>query len=165
MAAKHILYAEDDENDAFLMERAFEKLKLPHSLHVVCDGRLAVAYLSGIAPFTNRTEHPLPSLMFLDLSMPGKTGLDVLQWILTQPFLSAMPVIVLTSSNQQTDVHRAKLLGAKGYLIKPGDPDDLLHMVKAVDQYWLADTRAGGEPPGAFLDVAAAGAAFAKLSL
>src|SRR5687767_1643118 len=95
-----ILYAEDDENDAFFMERAFHRLKLPYPLHIVKDGKLAVAYLSGEPPYSNREEHPLPCLIFLDLNMPGKRGLDVLRWIREQRQFSDLPVIVFTSSNQ-----------------------------------------------------------------
>ncbi|MBA4150244.1 MAG: response regulator [Verrucomicrobia bacterium] len=134
---KPILYVEDDENDAFLMNRAFEKLKLAHPLRILPDGKLAIAYLSGNPPYVSRDENPLPCLMFLDLSMPGRTGFDVLQWLQNQPALSTFPVIVLTSSNQQSDVQNAKLLGAKGYLVKPGEPSELLRMVKSTVEHWL----------------------------
>ena len=93
----------------------------------------------------------IPAIVLLYLSMPGKHGLDVLQWIRTQPALSGMPVVVLTSSNQEKDIHRAYLLGANGYLIKPGDPNDLIRLVGNVRSYWLS----GNHPPGPFLDVAA----------
>jgi CheY-like chemotaxis protein len=152
-SSKVILYAEDDENDVFFMERAFEKLAIPNPLRIVTDGKQAVDYLDGQAPFAKREENPLPLLMLMDLSMPGRHGLEVLQWIKTQPVLLTLPVIVLSSSNQQSDIHRAYLLGANGYLIKPGDPDDLIRIVKSIQQYWLADVR----PAGAFVDFAAAG--------
>jgi CheY-like chemotaxis protein len=134
-----VLYADDDENDTFLMERAFERLKLESPLRIVTDGKQAIAYLAGTDPYSDREANPLPSLVLLDLSMPGKTGLEVLQWVRTQPSLSAIPVIILTSSNQQSDIHRAGLLGASGYLIKPGEPDDLLRLVREVNDYWVAE--------------------------
>jgi CheY-like chemotaxis protein len=150
---KPVLYAEDDENDVFFMERAFEKLKIPNPLRTVTDGKLAVAYLAGTKPYEDRTEHPLPGLLLLDLSMPGKHGLEVLTWLKGEPHLSSLPVVVMTSSNQESDIHRAYLLGANGFLIKPGDPDELLRIVKGLADYWLGDKR----PDGSFVDFAAVG--------
>jgi CheY-like chemotaxis protein len=151
-------HAEDDENDMFFMERAFEKLNVEHPLRIVADGRQAIAYLSGTEPFSDRSENPTPCLVLLDLSMPGKGGLDVLQWVRTQPSLSAIPVVVLTSSAQESDVHRAGLLGANGYMIKPGEPDELLNIVKEIHQYWLVEKN----PPTTFVEVGRAGPATQK---
>jgi CheY-like chemotaxis protein len=153
--AKPVLYAEDDENDMFFMERAFEKLSVENPLRIVSDGKQAIAYLSGTEPFSNRTENPIPCLVLLDLSMPGKGGLDVLQWVRTQPALSTIPVVVLTSSNQESDVHRAGLLGANGYMIKPGEPDELINMVKEIHRYWLVEIH----PPTIFQEVGRLGPA------
>ncbi len=133
------------------MERAFEKLQMENPLRTVPDGKQAVAYLAGEEPYANRAENPLPALVLLDLSMPGKHGLDVLQWIRSQPKLTGLPVIALTSSNQESDIHRAYLLGANGFLIKPGDPDDLIRIVKGMHRHWLSDNA----PPGPFVDLAA----------
>jgi CheY-like chemotaxis protein len=146
-----VLYAEDDENDTFLMERAFRRLKVEPPLRLVNDGKQAIAYLMGTGAYSDRQANPLPCLVLLDLSMPGKTGLEVLQWVRTQPFLSAIPVIVLTSSNQQSDIHRAGLLGASAYLIKPGEPDELLRLVREVNDYWIL----GKNPPSTFTEVGA----------
>ncbi len=146
---KSVLYAEDDENDVFLMERAFSKLNISNPLRVVSDGKLAVAYLAGQPPYEGRE---LPALLMMDLSMPGKHGLEVLKWIKEEPSLASLPVIVFTSSNQESDIHRAYLLGANGFVIKPGDPAKLLAIVKTIQQYWLSDTR----PDGNFIDFAEA---------
>jgi CheY-like chemotaxis protein len=146
---KTVLYAEDDENDMFFMERAFEKLKLQHPLRLVTDGKQAIAYLSGSAPFSDRSANPAPALVLLDLNMPLKGGLDVLQWVRSQPSLSEIPIIVLTSSNQESDVHRARLLGANGYIIKPGEPDELLQVVQELHKYWLVE----GHRPSKFIEV------------
>lgn len=138
---KPVLYAEDDENDVFLMERAFKQAGILNSLRIVSDGKGAIEYLSGSGPYANREEHPVPCLLLLDLKMPGKSGFDVLKWVRTQPATSTLPVVVLTSSNQDSDIHRAYLLGANGYLIKPGKPDELLVMVKGIRDYWLTQNR------------------------
>jgi CheY-like chemotaxis protein len=148
---KPILYADDDENDQFLMERAFEMTSMAYPLKMVSDGKRAIAYLSGVAPYADRKENPLPCLVLLDLSMPGRTGHDVLQWIRSQPVLTGLPVIILTSSNQPSDIHRAYLLGANGFMVKPGDPSDLLKIVKSIEQFWLS----GHPNPDEFKNVAA----------
>jgi CheY-like chemotaxis protein len=144
---KPILYAEDDENDAFLMERAFSKLAIANPLRIVPDGKLAIAYLAGTAPYADREE---PCLCLLDLSMPGKPGLEVLKWIRNEPTLAQPPVVVLTSSNQESDIHRAYLLGADGYVIKPGHPHELLRIVTSMQDYWLGEIR----PAKKFVDFA-----------
>jgi CheY-like chemotaxis protein len=146
---KPVLYADDDENDLFLMERAFSKLHLPIPLRTVSDGKQAIAYVSGKPPFSDRIANPLPCLVLLDLSMPGRTGLEVLKWIRTEASLSIVPVIILTSSNQQSDIERARSLGANGYFIKPGEPDDLVRLVEELHRYWLKE----GHTPVTFTQV------------
>ena len=138
---KPILYAEDEENDVFLMERAFKKAEIANPLRIVPDGKLAVEYLSGTGGYTDREAHPLPGLILLDLNMPGKHGLEVLEWLRAQPATSTLLVLVFTSSTQDRDVHRAYSLGANGYLIKPGKPDELLVTVKLIKDYWLVQNR------------------------
>ncbi len=148
-----VLYAEDDENDAFLMQRAFRQLAIPNPLEIVADGKLAVEYLRGTGAYADRQQHPMPCLVLLDLNMPGKSGLEVLKWLRAQPAISTLPVVVLTSSNQQTDIHRAYIQGANGYLIKPGKPNELLAMVKGINDYWLTQNR----NPSPYVDLASAG--------
>ena len=138
---KPVLYAEDEENDVFLMERAFKKADIANPLRIVPDGKMAVEYLSGTGRYANRAAHPMPGLVLLDLNMPGKPGLDVLEWLRAEPATSTLLVVVFTSSNQDRDVHRAYSLGANGYLIKPGKPDELWVTVKLIKDYWLGQNR------------------------
>lgn len=135
--ARLILCAEDDANDAFLLQRAFEKVGMEWPLLMVNDGMEAISYLAGQPPFDDRTQHPLPALLLLDLKMPRKNGLEVLTWVRSTPELQTLPVLMLTSSNQETDVHRAYALGANGYLVKPNDPRELLSMVEAIRAFWV----------------------------
>src|SRR2546426_3282265 len=107
-----ILLAEDSETDILLTRRAFAKAKLLNPLHVVRDGVEAIAYLKGDGQYSNRDEYPLPDLLLLDLKMPHKNGLEVLDWIRQQPSLRALRVVVLTSSDQARDVNMAYQLGA-----------------------------------------------------
>ena len=146
-----ILYAEDDENDSFLTQRAFKQEEIRNPLVIVSDGKAAVEYLAGTGQYANREEHPLPSLILLDLKMPGKSGLEVLEWIRNQPGISVLPVVMLTSSDQESDIHRAYLLGANGYLVKPNKPEEISAMAKAIKDFWLTvnrNPRASGAPLG-----------------
>ena len=132
-----ILLAEDDPNDVLLIQRAFQRSLVANPMQVVRDGEEVLAYLKGEHPFSDRERHPLPVLMLMDLKMPRKTGLEVLEWVRQQPGLKRLPIIVLTSSNQSPDINRAYELGANSYLVKPAGFDSLLELVKNLDVYWL----------------------------
>src|SRR6266542_6680804 len=132
-----ILLAEDDPNDVLLIQRAFQWTNVASPLQVVRDGEAAVAYLSGQRPYADRGRHPLPTLLLMDLKMPRKSGLEVLEWLRQQPGLKRLPVVVLTSSNQSPDINRAYDLGANSYLVKPAGFDSLVELVNNLDMYWL----------------------------
>lgn len=144
LADKLILYAEDEEDDVFLMRRAFKEASITHRLEAVSDGNRVIEYLSGTGAFSDRTKWPLPILILLDLKMPGLSGHEVLKWIRTRPETCTIPVIVITSSHQESDIHRAYILGANGYLVKPGTPSELLTMVEGIKNYWLTQNRTPG---------------------
>src|SRR5215471_9544538 len=95
-----ILIVEDREDDIILMRRAFEKASLGNPIQIVCNGEEAVAYLSGEGKFANRAEYPLPSLVLLDLKLPGMGGFDVLSCVRRQESICGLPVVVLTASSQ-----------------------------------------------------------------
>jgi CheY-like chemotaxis protein len=132
-----LLLIEDDPNDILLIQRAFAKACLVNPLKIVRDGEEAVNYLAGNGAFADRTRFPLPSLVLLDLKLPRKSGLEVLQWLRQQPVLKQTPVIVLTSSKESYDVNRAYELGANSYLVKPVGFEGLLELVKSIGMYWM----------------------------
>jgi CheY-like chemotaxis protein len=138
MSLKPILYAEDEENDAFFLKRAFAQAGVCHPLIVVPDGQHAIDYCATVEP---SPERPLPCLVLLDLNMPRKSGLDVLTWIRKESPVSTLPVIVLTSSLQDADIHRAYSHGANAYLVKPSQPGELVTMVRAIKDFWLTQNR------------------------
>jgi len=131
-----ILLVEDDSNDVLLLQRAFRRAGLMHALQIVTDGDQAVSYLNGDGEFADRQAHPLPALVLLDLKLPRRSGLEVLEWLRNQPEnLKALPVIVLTSSRLSEDVDRAYGLGANSYMAKPsGNYDGLAEMVKNLEK-------------------------------
>ena len=132
-----LLVAEDDENDVFFLQRAFQQAKVENPLHVVRDGQEAIDYLSGDGKFSNRTQYPLPHLFILDLKMPRKTGLDVLGWLYEQSELRCLPVLVLSSSSQRTDIERAYELGANGFVLKPASLEKRVELAKLIGAFWL----------------------------
>jgi CheY-like chemotaxis protein len=132
-----ILMADDDENDVFFMERAFEQAQVLNPLHRVKDGEEAVAYLKGVGNYADRVKFPLPHFLLLDLKMPRKNGFEVIQWVREQPGLKRLPIVVLTSSREDPDINRAYELGANTYLVKPVRPDGLVELVKTMSLYWF----------------------------
>ena len=119
------------------MQRALQDAAIPNPVIIAEDGLKAVDYLSGAGQFSDRTAFPLPALLFLDLKMPGKTGLDVLAWLRQQEALRSIVVIILTSSQEPLDLRRAYHLGANSYLVKPSTTHRLRELVRAVKVYWL----------------------------
>jgi len=132
-----ILVVEDDPNDVLLIQRAFDKARILNPLQTVGNGDDAVAYLAGEGSFADRQRHPFPVLVLLDLKLPRRSGLEVLEWIRGQVGLKRLPVVVLTSSKETTDVNQAYDLGANSYLVKPVGFDSLLELVKSLEVYWL----------------------------
>jgi CheY-like chemotaxis protein len=132
-----ILLVEDDQNDVFFLQHAFEAAGIANRLQVVEDGEQAINYLAGQGQFTDRSGFPLPCLVLLDLNLPLKTGLDVLRWLHEQPSLQTLLFIVLTSSQNSRDIDEAYRLGARSFLVKPHSLEQRLNMAKAIKVYWL----------------------------
>jgi len=86
---------------------------------------------------SNRAEYPLPELLLLDLKMPKLDGFEVLRWLRQDPGLKALRVVVLTSSEEISDVNRAYQLGANSFLVKPVNFDHLVEISQAIKGYWL----------------------------
>jgi CheY-like chemotaxis protein len=132
-----ILVAEDNTDDAFFLQRAFQKAGVHTSLKFVRDGQDAVDYLDGQGEFTDRVAHPIPDLLLLDLKMPRMDGFQVLQWVRDQPGLKRLPVIIFSSSDDGKDINQAYDLGANSYLLKPHSPDDLIAVAHKLQMYWV----------------------------
>jgi CheY-like chemotaxis protein len=131
------LLVEDNEDHVLLFRRALAKNHIVNPLLVAKNGVEAIAYLEGTGRYRNRQEFPLPSLVLLDLKLPGMDGFDVLEWIRQQPAFRALRVIVLTSSDQIRDVNRAYQLGANSFLVKPADLEDFIRLTQAIRGYWI----------------------------
>lgn len=127
-----ILYVENDENDIFLFHRALKRIGFMHRFESVKNGREALAYLQGSGAFADRQRFPMPALLVLDLKMPEFSGIDVLRWVRDQPAFASLPVLLLSSSTQPTDIEEARKYGANAYAVKPGTPQQLETMLKAI---------------------------------
>jgi CheY-like chemotaxis protein len=140
----HILVAEDDPTDAYFFQRAFTRAGLPVTLNFVRDGQEAIDYLQGEGQFADRTWHPLPQLLLLDLNMPRLNGFDVLKWVREQPGMSDLLVVIFSSSEEPRDMNRAYGLGANSYLVKPHSMAELTALVGQFKKYWLEANNGGG---------------------
>jgi CheY-like chemotaxis protein len=132
-----LLLVEDNEDDAFLMKRSLKMAEIEQPVHVAADGQQAIDYLAGNGPYADRSAYPLPSVVFLDLKLPFKSGHEVLAWIKSRQELAETIVIVLTSSNQPSDLREAYRLGANSYAIKPTAAQQLVEFATAFKRYWL----------------------------
>ena len=130
-----ILLVEDDPNDALVATRALRQAGVTSPITHLRDGEEAINYLAGYAPFHDRSQHPLPSLILLDLKMPKFGGFDVLTWLQSRPELAEIPVIVLTGSIHPEDNKRAAQLGAIGYEVKPVDSTSLVEMANRLSRH------------------------------
>jgi len=136
-----ILIAEDEEDYVFLIQKAFTEAKIPNPIHVVSTGQETLAYLKGEGKYTNRDEYPLPDLLLLDLKLPGFSGFEIIGWARSQPGLSGLRIVVLTSSDQMRDVNDAYRLGANSFLMKPYDFQDLIQFSRTINEFWLRMSR------------------------
>ena len=138
---KAILVADDSAEDAFILKRAFEKVGMQVPILFVRDGQELIHYLSGDDGYADRTAHPMPRLLLLDLKMPKMDGFDVLRWLQQQPELRRLVVTVLSSSDESRDVNLAYDLGANSYVVKPDSLDGYGKIVEKLRDYWLEVNR------------------------
>ena|SRR5688572_26533001 len=136
-----ILLVEDNKDDVFLMERALQGARIVNPVVVVETGQEAMDYLAGAGKFADRERYPLPAVVFLDLKLPFVYGHELLAWIRRQKQFESLIVIVLTSSNEASDLSRCYSLGANSYLVKPPTAEQLEALAKAFKWQWLEYAR------------------------
>ena len=129
-----ILLVEDNPGDVGLVKEAFLEGRLLHKLHVAKDGVEAMDFLRRHGRFAGM---PVPDLILLDLNLPKKDGREVLAEIKNDCGLREIPVIVLTTSDDEADVHRVYSLHANCYLTKPVDMDEFIRKVRGIEDFWL----------------------------
>jgi CheY-like chemotaxis protein len=141
---RRILLVEDDPKDVELTLAALEEYHLVNEVMVVRDGQKALDYLYCRDEFTTRPPDN-PAVMLLDLKLPKVDGLEVLQQIKSDERLKMMPVVVLTSSNEEKDMMRSYQLGVNAYVVKPVDFHEFINAVKELGVFWAVINE---PPPG-----------------
>jgi CheY-like chemotaxis protein len=136
-----ILVVEDNDDDAFLLMRAFQKSGIVNPILRVKDGLEAIAYLEGSGDYGDREKYPFPSLLFVDLKMPRLSGFELLAWVREHPEFRRIPTIIMSASHQDSDVNRAYELGASTYFVKPSSMDELTRLVRSIHAYWAQGTK------------------------
>ncbi|HEY2364589.1 MAG TPA: response regulator [Candidatus Angelobacter sp.] len=137
-----ILLVEDTPSDATLIRRSFEKTNVLNPIVWTKNGQEALAYLSGLGQYSDRTKYPVPALILLDLDLPEMSGFELLQWKRSQPNIRRIPVVILTIDSASSTVNAAYDLGANSYLVKPGNPEEVMRVVKIIQEYWLGLNQA-----------------------
>jgi len=127
--AVDILLVEDNPNDAELAQRALKKTNLGPRLVLARDGAEAIDYLFG--------DRPKPKVIFLDLKLPKIDGIEVLRRLRGDDRVKSIPVVVLTSSQEERDINECYKLGVNSYVVKPVEFDRFYQVVGDLAQYWL----------------------------
>jgi chemotaxis family two-component system response regulator Rcp1 len=129
-----LLLVEDNSGDVMLTQAAFQDAKVANNLSVARDGEQAMSMLRREG---QHAAQPTPDLILLDLNLPRMDGREVLQAIRSDPALSRIPVIVLTSSNADMDILKSYDLKANGYIVKPVDFERLQEIVACIESFWF----------------------------
>jgi CheY-like chemotaxis protein len=140
-----ILLVEDNADHAELVERSLEEYRVANTLVHVSDGQQAMDYLMGRDEYADRVAHPLPHVVLLDLRLPLVDGLEVLRRIKTSEELRRIPVVVLTTSEGESDIARAYDLHANAYIVKPVDFTRFVDLMRDLGFFWLVWNRAPQE--------------------
>jgi len=141
-----VLLVENNPDDVWLVEMAFERAELKHRLITVADGLQALDYIKGRGKYGNREKYPLPDLILLDLGLPGLSGMDMLEHLRGQPKTKNVPITVLSGSSFVRDVTRAYELGANSFLMKPSDLRKFTAAIKETVDFWLGSTKLSSPP-------------------
>lgn len=129
-----ILLVEDDPGDVLLTVEAFKGAKVLNHVSVAEDGVEALAFLRRQGRYA---QTPLPDLILLDLNMPRKDGREVLAEIKDDPVLKRIPVVILTTSQDERDILQAYNTHANSYITKPVDLKQFLAVVESIENFWL----------------------------
>ena len=137
MKIKTILLVEDNPSDIDLTKRALANANIANELIVAEDGQEALDYLFGTGHYAGRDAAPLLAVVLLDLKLPKVDGLDVLRRIRADERTKRLPVVILTSSQEEQDIAAGYDLGANSYIRKPVDFSQFAEAIKSMGLYWL----------------------------
>lgn len=149
--SKVVLIVEDYEDDAKLLEMLLTKAGIGNPVQTVLTAEQAISYLQGAPPYWDRTKYPLPSVIFLDLKLPGIDGFEFLRWLRANPQLQRSFIVVLSATGDLMSVQAAYALGANSFLVKPCREADLFNLVTCYPDLWtrLPSPGLSSPPPEA----------------
>jgi two-component system response regulator len=136
-SAIEILFVEDNPRDAELTLRALKKNNLANNIYVAHDGAEALDFFFCRGKFVKRSFTNPPKVVLLDLKLPKISGLEVLKIVKGDTRTSHIPIVVVTSSNQEPDMKEAYALGVNSYVVKPVDFDQFINAMSSLGLYWL----------------------------
>jgi two-component system response regulator len=145
MPEKNILLVEDNPDDEELTLMALSKSKIANEVVVARDGVQALDYLFGTGQYQGRDSRQQPAVVLLDLNLPRVNGVEVLKQMRADPRTVLVPVVVLTSSNEEADILRSYRVGANSYIRKPVDFKRFTETVRQMGLYWLLLNEASAE--------------------
>ena len=137
-----ILLVEDDDIDIENVKRAFKKNSMRNPLFTVGNGEEALAFLRHEAPYTNPQEFQRPGLILLDINMPIMNGIEFLEIVKTDDDLKSIPVVILTTSQEESDKMESFQYSVAGYIVKPVVFEDFVKAVKTIKLYWTLSEHA-----------------------
>lgn len=138
MTHKSILLVEDNPQDELLTLRSLKRINVANEIAVVRDGQQALDYLFGVGEFAARAGAELPTVVLLDIGLPRLSGIEVLERLRADPRTRLLPVVVLTSSDEEKDRLRSYQNGANSFVRKPLDFSEFAETVARLGVYWLA---------------------------
>ena len=144
MPGRPILLIEDDPNDEALVRRALASSRVGNAIVVARDGAEALDYLFALGDFKDRDLHDQPAVVLLDISLPKIDGFEVLRQIRADPVTKMLPVVLLTSSQRQSDVLSGYGAGANAYVVKPADLGRFIEATQELGRFW---TKLNEQPP------------------
>ena len=130
-----IVIVDDREDDCLLVERELRNQGVTNPITTFTDGEKALKFLKGEGIYVNRTRHPLPCILMLDLKMPKVSGFDILEWLQSNPLPRRCLVLVVSELHTIGEINRAYHLGANSYLIKPSLTAELRECLKSFPQF------------------------------
>lgn len=132
-----ILIVEDNKNDVEMTLRAFKKKNIANRTLVIYDGEEALEYIFATGKYSDRDIHQHPKIILLDLNLPKVNGLVVLQKIKADERTRSIPVVILTSSKEETDIVESYNTGANSYIVKPVNFENFSNSIAQIGLYWL----------------------------
>jgi len=136
-----VLIVEDNDEDAELAIRALRKHRLANNIVHLSDGEQALDFIFGRGKYSDRIISQMPKVILLDIKMPKVSGLQVLQAVKADPQMKVIPVVILTSSEEDPDIKKSYELGANSYIVKPVEFDNFSKTVADLGLYWMVVNR------------------------